>query len=77
MYVIYIGVINLFRYNSFKMEYQKKMVTYNEALQKNRDYKLALAGMKTQDYWELQAKERLGYVKSGEVLYRIVPGKVQ
>ncbi len=73
--MIYIDMANLFRYKSFKHEYDEKVTTYNEALQKNQQYREALEGMQTQDYWELQAKSRLGYVKPGEVMYRITQAR--
>ena len=69
-YVSSIGLRNLFRYNSFKLELEQKLVE-QELLQQEHDYYLqSLALMDSDRYWELQAKKMLGYVKNGEHIYK-------
>lgn len=71
VYVCYIGVKNILLYNAFKAEYKTALVQYEEEVHLNNRYKESMQEMQGPDYWELQAKQQLGYVKKGEVVYKL------
>ena len=72
LYMGYIGLKNVFRYNKFKIDYVSMQETYAEEQKINLDYKHQLASMQSPDYWELQAKAKLGLVCSGERVIKIM-----
>ena len=72
LYVCCIGIKNVFRYNTYKSAHVLKENELEAVRQKNTQLKQDLLDMESEHYWELQVKERLGWVKSGEVEYRIL-----
>jgi|GEM_PF-1491607 len=74
-YSIWIGLKNLFRYNAYIVEYTQ---LYQDMLTENRvndRMKQLLSLLQDQSFWEMTAKTKLGYVKEGEVVYKIHHGK--
>lgn len=71
-YTSYIGLKNVFRYNEFKIAYNALEATYVEELHLNKTYKQQLLFMQNPDYWELQAKKKLGLINSGEHVVKII-----
>jgi len=70
-YTFFIGIKNIFRYNKLKVQYEKVVMKYQTELQKKEEYKVQIDQMKFQDFWELQAKQKLGYVKQKEIVYKL------
>ena len=70
-YTFFIGIKNIFRYNKLKVQYEKVVMKYQTELQKKEEYKIQIDQMKFQDFWELQAKQKLGYVKQKEIVYKL------
>ena len=68
-----IAVKNIRRYNAFKWEYKSAQESLTEELWLNKKYHRQLAEINTADFWELEAKEQLGYVRKGEVVYKLLP----
>jgi cell division protein FtsB len=68
----YIGLKNLFRYNKFKIEYARLQEDYEDEQKRHLDYLHQLASMQSPDYWELQAKAKLGLVCPGERVIKIM-----
>ncbi|MFC1751856.1 septum formation initiator family protein [Thermoproteota archaeon] len=75
IYICCIGIKNVFRYNKFQLEYHALAKELEVEKQKNLAYIKTLAAMKHPDYWEILAKKRFGYVKKGEVMFLVAPGK--
>ena len=73
VYICGIGLKNIFRYNSFHSEYESLKQTLLVETRTNQYYKRQLSQLNSPDFWELEAKTQLGYVKEGEVVYKIIP----
>jgi cell division protein FtsB len=73
VYICSIGMRNIFRYNKFKRSYDETVFELNIEQKKYQKFKQILADMKSLDYWELQGKKRLGFVKNDEIVYVISP----
>ena len=72
-YMCYIGIQTIFRYNSFKLEYQALNDQFQKECLLNHQYTAGLASMKDGDFWEMEAKVKLGMVKEGETVFRMIP----
>lgn len=72
IYVCSIGIRNYFRYNGFKLEQLALQEELIKERRRNLDYKHQLLAMEKPEYWELQAKNKLGFVKKGEKVFKIV-----
>ena len=72
IYVSAIGVSNYFRYNKFKLEYEHQMEKYKDLKAKNQAYRIQVQKFNSLDFWELEAKTRLGYCKEGELQFEVV-----
>lgn len=70
IYSASIGIRNVFRYNTFKIE----NATLEKRMQKEhkrfRQYQYEVQAMNNDDYWEQLAKKRLGLVKPNERLFK-------
>ena len=72
IYVFYVGIKSYFRYNEVKLDYVSKK---HEILRENRKHdhlKQQVVLLELPDTWEYLAKSRLGFVKPGERVYKIV-----
>jgi len=67
--VTYIGIKNIFRYNSFKSEFQRLQneLETEKQIQKTNFY--LQNAIKSPDYWELQAKQQLHFARPEEIIY--------
>jgi cell division protein FtsB len=72
-YVCYIGLKNIFRYNAFMLEYKNVTAQVEEEARRNLIIKRQLLKMRDADYWEVQAKQQLGYINEGETVYNLYP----
>jgi cell division protein FtsB len=72
IYISYIGIKNVFRYNAFKRDYEQVVDKLGLLAQKNTQYKQKLLSMGQNKFWEKEAKLKLGFVKQGEEIYRLV-----
>lgn len=77
LYVCCIGIKNVFRYNSFKLTQAHTQAVLDRVQLRNSRLKQQMQAMEADHYWELTIKERLGWVKQGEIDYRILPKKGQ
>ena len=73
VYVCCIGIKNIFRYNKFKLEAEQSRLQLEKLTLQRELYQKELQSMQDDQYWEFLAKKRLGYVKPGEIVYKIVP----
>lgn len=71
VYVCSIGIRNVFRYNAFKIEYLDARQQYDDELKKKEWYEFQINAQSRESYWEEKAKMELGYVKDGEVVYKL------
>ena len=72
IYVVSIGIKNLIRYNAFKFE-QKGLIKSLEKEQKiHQDWTDRFDKTHSDEFWELEAKRRLGFTKQGEVVYKLI-----
>lgn len=77
VYMCAIGINNIFRYNAFYSEYDALNRSLLTETRINQSYKRQLSQLDSPELWEFQAKLRLGYVKGGEVVYKIIPANRQ
>ncbi len=77
IYMCAIGINNIFRYNAFYSEYDALNRTLLTETRINQSYKRQLSQLDNPELWEFQAKLRLGYVKDGEVVYKLIPADRQ
>ena len=66
-----IGIRNVFRYNAFKFEYLDALSKYDSELKKKEWFEFQISAQDRESYWEEKAKMELGYVKNGEVVYKV------
>ena len=69
-YSLGLSLRNLLRFNKFK---QELVLSENELLEQieiKRKFKKEIERMKQDDYWELEAKKKLGYSQSDEYIYK-------
>lgn len=72
VYISYIGIKNVFRYNAFKREDRKAVHDLYLLTQINTQYKQKLLAMGQHKFWEREAKLKLGFVNQGEEVYRLI-----
>jgi hypothetical protein len=70
LYVDYLGLRNLFRYNSYKKELFNKRKQLDEIMVINQNYKHKLLDMQTDEYWILEIKKNLGFIQKDEIVYK-------
>jgi len=70
-YTCGIGINNIFRYNRFRLElkYLNETLIYEQ--EKSNKLKKKLLKIKSKNYIELLAKQRLGYVKPRETVFKL------
>ena len=61
---------NLLRYNSFKQELVISEQSLKEHEMLNRQFQEQIEWMKTDEFWVLEAKKKLGYILSEEYVYK-------
>jgi cell division protein FtsB len=71
IYVCSLGIKNIIRYNGHNLQYEQSLADLKKETRLNRSYKNTLSAMKENAFWELKARQDLGYAKPGEVVYRI------
>lgn len=71
MYTAYIGIKNLFRYNTFKIEHNRLQAEQISVIKQNSEYKIALNSLDNPRFWEALAKQKLGLRAKGERIYKI------
>ena len=70
-YVCSIGIRNTFRYNAFKFEYLDARDRYDAEIKKKEWFDFQINAQDRESYWEEKAKTELGYVKDGEIVYKL------
>lgn len=75
LYICGIGIKSVFRYNAFHRERAMLQEELRNVSKQNNYYKALLSRRNNPEFWELQAKQRLGYVKPGEQVYKVVQEK--
>tara|TARA_B100002051_G_C16386892_1_gene463281 strand:- start:95 stop:388 length:294 start_codon:yes stop_codon:yes gene_type:complete len=74
IYILAIGINNIFRYNKYQLQYNEiEMKLINEKI-KNKELINELKKTKKEEYWELKAKQELGYIKSNEKVFILTKG---
>ena len=66
IYIFFIGIKNIFRYNIFKQEHDILQAQLLKESQINTNLKSQIQALDTPEYWEMQAREKLGFIISGE-----------
>ncbi len=75
LYICGIGIKSVFRYNAFHREHAQLQRELRLVSKQNNYYKALLSRRNNPEFWELHAKQRLGYVKDGEYVYKAVQEK--
>ncbi len=75
-YICSIGIRNVFRYNMFKLQYAALCRDYMLEQEKRAVLNQQLLEITTSEFWELEAKSKLGYVNEGERVYIFIPPKL-
>lgn len=70
LYICGIGIKIVFRYNIFRMDYKRALSEYNAVLEENHKYEILLSKMQDDHYWEINARQKLKYIKPGEEVYK-------
>jgi len=69
VYICSIGIRNVFRYNNFKQAYEQTASDLKYEQELHQLYKQEISEMNSQEYWELKARDRLGFIKKNEKVY--------
>ena len=69
-YSLGISLRNLLRYNKFKQELVLSETVLLEQEKIKSKFEKEIELMKRDDYWELEAKKKLGYSQSDEYIYK-------
>ena len=72
VYSVSIGFRNFFRYNTLKIEELQLKKALEKLNKQNENYKNRALLVKSDDFWILSAKKKLGYIKPGEKVYKFV-----
>ena len=72
VYVCSIGIRNVFRYNTFRLDYLEAVSVLKYEQQRNQQFYHQLEQMEHTNYWELRAKQ-LGYRSKNEIVYKLNP----
>lgn len=72
LYICGIGIKSVFRYNAFHREHVALQQELKAVSRQNNYYKAVLSRRNNPEFWEYQAKKRLGYVLPGENVYRVI-----
>ena len=70
VYSTCIGLRNVFRYNTFKKEVVMKQSALAELHYTNQYYKRLVSSIKSDSFWIVEAKQKLGYSQKGEIVYK-------
>ena len=54
----------------YKTEYDNVLKNYTIELNQNQEFRNIMANLNTSEFWELEARTRLGFVKKDEWVYR-------
>lgn len=69
IYVSSLGIKNIFRYNKLRFEHEEAVQAYQLEKTRNQSFQEKLHLMKSNHYWELTAKQKLGFQKPKETVY--------
>ena len=72
LYVCGISVKNIFRYNTFKMEHRELSAVVNKERRTHERLQIQILRLGTSDFWEIEARQRLGMTRPGEKIYQFV-----
>lgn len=72
IYFCSIGVKNFFRYNMFEKDYKHRLAVLNAEIERNNRLKHQLVALEDPDFLEYQIREKLGYIREGETVYKII-----
>jgi len=71
IYALVFGNLGLLRYISMRMEYREMQRRIRHLREENRKMREAIRALRTDpEYIEALAREKLGLVKEGEIIYR-------
>jgi cell division protein FtsB len=73
VYISYIGIKNIFRYNGLVHEQIILSTQLVQAQKKYQQLNTELALSENSDYWDYLAKHRLGFIHLNESVYYITP----
>ena len=69
-YSLGLSLRNLLRFNKFKQELVLSENALLEQIEIKRKFEKEIERMKQDNYWELEAKKKLGYSQSDEYIYK-------
>jgi cell division protein FtsB len=68
--MLFIGIKNIFRYNVFKFEHQQLKQELKTSQKQNNISKNELKKLNKKEFWEIQARKKLNFIKKGEQVYK-------
>ena len=71
VYVFYVGISHLFRFNEYSQRYQRMCTQINIEEGKKAAWLIQLSKMENDDYWEWMARTQLGMLQKGERVYKV------
>ena len=72
VYVCSIGIRNIFRYNTFRLDYLSAVSVLEYEKKRQQQFQQQLKQMEHNHYWELRAKQ-LGFRSKNEYVYKLNP----
>ena len=72
LYVCYIGIENIFRYNGFKIECQAVEDQFKREQQLKQFHMAMVRSVNDPEFWEMEAKSKLGMILPGEQVFRVI-----
>ena len=72
IYIFFIGIKNIFRYNMFKQEHSSLNQQFARASRVNSELKETMRKLQDDDFWEMHARKKLGFIKKNEKVYKFI-----
>ena len=66
-----IGITNIIRYNNYKLRHNNLIKNISHEIKVKKKHQAILEKNRDNNFWEEQAKIKLGYIKENEYLYII------
>ena len=76
LYIFLLGIQNIFSYYTHQATYQNLLKQYSKEHARNQAFKESLSALELDAFWDREIRERLGYIRQGETVYKFYKGPV-
>lgn len=70
LYIFLLGIQNIFSYYTHQATYQNLLKQYSKEKARNVYFQDALNAMELDEFWDREIRERLGYIRADEKVFR-------